>query len=160
MTDDDESVTNVSPEDRAYATIAGNVRRYGPWIALLAPFALISIVPMGQAGVLLVVLIYLLEAIAYAAVRSRRLGSHRGPGPALQALWAILAIVLIVGGLLARPGSDDLAPVAAIVIGLVIAAWIWRRVARASGESSIVFLARIGRQIVETVKRAIMSGGA
>ena len=142
-----------------YATIAAFQRRYGLWIALLAPLAIIWIVPMGQAGVLLAVLIYLGEAIVYAAVRSRRIGTRKGPGPALQALWGLFAILLIVGGLLARPGSDDPAPIVAIVIGLLIAGWVWARVARASGESTLVFLARIGRLIVETIKRAIVSGG-
>ena len=132
---------------------------FGPLVQPGCALALISIVPMGQAGVLLVVLIYLGEAIVYAAVRSRRLGRRKGPGPALQALWGMFAILLIVGGLLARPGSDNPAPLVAIVIGAVIAVWIWTRVARASGESSSAFLARIGRQIVETVRRAITLGG-
>jgi hypothetical protein len=146
-------------EDSVYATIVAFQRRYGLWIALLAPLALISIVPMGQAGVLLVVLIYLGEAIVYAGVRSRRSGTRKGPGAALQALWGLFAILLIVGGLLAVPGSDNPAPIGGIVIGVIIAGWIWARVARASGESSIEFLARIGRLIVEAVKRAIISGG-
>ena len=149
---------NSDREDSAYATIAAFLRRYGLWIALLAPLAIISIVPLGEASVLFVVVIYLGEAIVYAAVRRRRLGTSKGPGPALQALWAVLAMLLIIGGLLARPGPDDPAAVAAIVIGVVIAGWIWTRVARASGESSIAFLARIGRQIVEAVRRAITSG--
>ena len=148
-----------SREDSLYETIAAILRRYGLWIALIAPLVLISIVPMGQAGVLLVVLIYLGEAIVYAAVRSRRSGTRKGPGATLQALWGLFAILLIVGGLLTLPGSDNPAPLGAIVIGVIIAGWIWARVARASGESSIEFLARIGRLIVETVKRAIISGG-
>ena len=148
-----------SREDSLYETIATFLRRYGLWIALLAPFALISIVPMGPAGFLLVVLIYLGEAIVYAAVRSRRLGRRKGPGPALQALWGLFAILLIVGGLLALPGSDNPAPIGAIVVGVIIAGWIWARVSRASGESSRAFLARIGRQIVEAVRRAITLGG-
>jgi hypothetical protein len=150
---------NSDREDSISTTLAAIIRRYGVWIALLAPFALISVVPMGPAGVLLVVLIYLGEAIVYAAVRRRRVGTRKGPGPALQALWGFLAIVLIVGGLLARPGTDNPAAIGAVVIGVVIAVWVWARVARASGESSIEFLGRIGRQIVETVRRAIASGG-
>ena len=151
---------NSDREDSTYATIGAFLRRYVVHIALLAPLALISVVPMGPAGVLLVVLIYLGEAIVYAAVRSRRLGTRKGPGPALQALWGLFAILLIVGGLLARPGPANPAPIVAIVIGVLIAGWVWARVARASGESTLVFLARIGRQIVETVKRAITSGGS
>jgi hypothetical protein len=154
-----DRMPSSSREDSLYEAIAAFLRRYGLWIALLAPLALISIVPMGQAGVLLVVLIYLGEAIVYAAVRNRRLGRRKGPNPALQALWGVFAILLIVGGLLARPGSDNPVPIGAIVIGLVIAGWIWTRVARASGENSIAFLARIGREILEAVRRAITLGG-
>jgi hypothetical protein len=150
---------NSDREDSMYATLAAFLRRYGVWIALLAPLAFISIVPMGSAGVLLVVLVYLGEAIVYAAARSRRVGTRTGPGPALQALWGFLAIVLIVGGLLARPGIDNPAPIGAVVIGVAIAVRVWARVARASGESSIEFLTRIGRLIVETLRRAITSGG-
>jgi len=146
-------------EDSLYETIAAFLRRYGLWIALLAPLAIISIVPMGQAGVLLVVLTYLGEAIVYAAARGRRLGTRKGPGAALQALWSMFAILLIVGGLLARPGSDNPAPIVAIVVGVAIVGWIWTRVARASGESSVAFLGRMGRLILETVRRAITSGG-
>ena len=148
-----------SREDSVYAAIARLLHRYGLWIALLAPFALISIIPIGQAGILLVVVIYLGEAVAYAAARSRRIGRRAGPGPALQALWGVVAAALIIGGLLAFGGSGGPAGLVAVVIGLLIAGWLWTRVARASGESTIVFLARIGRQIAEAVRRAIVSGG-
>ena len=146
-------------EDSVYARIAAIQRRYGLWIALLAPLALISLVPMGQAGVLLVVLIYLGEAIAYVAVRRRRMGTRKGPGPALQALWVVAAALLILGGLFALSASGSPAGIVAIAIGVTIVVWVWARVARASGESTRVFLARMGRLIVETIKRAIVSGG-
>src|SRR4051812_22160349 len=96
-----------SREESAYATIARFLRRYSIYIAMLAPFALISVIPMGQAGVLVVVLIYLGEAIVYAATERRRQGTRRGPGPALQALWGVLAILLVIGGLAVFGGSGD-----------------------------------------------------
>jgi hypothetical protein len=46
-----------------------------------------------------------------------------------------------------------------IAIGALIVALVGARVARASGESTLVFFARIGRQIVESIRRAIVSGG-
>ena len=107
----------------------------------------------------LVAVTYLGEAIVYAAVRSRRVGTRKGPGPALQALWVVFAALLILGGLFALSASGAPAALVAIAIGVIIVGWVWTRVARASGESTLVFLARIGRQIVETVRRAITSGG-
>ena len=148
-----------SREDAVYEVVAASVRRYGFAIALVAPFLLISLVPMGEAGVLLVVLIYLGEAIVYAALRSKRMGRGAGPGPALQALWVILAVLLILGGLFALSGTGSPAATVGIAIGVLIVVWVWARVARASGESTLAFFARIGRQIVETIKRAIVSDG-
>jgi cytochrome c-type biogenesis protein CcmH/NrfF len=44
-----------SREDAAYATVFAFLRRYGWWIALIAPFVLISLVPMWGAPVLFLV---------------------------------------------------------------------------------------------------------
>jgi hypothetical protein len=145
-----------SREDVVYGTIAAYLRRYAAWIVVLAPLALISLVPMGPAGVLVVMVIYLNEAIVYAAVRRRRQGIRKGPGPALQALWAVLATLLIIGGLVGLSASGAIAAVIAIVIGMLIVGWVWARVARASGESTPVFVARIGRQILQAAGRAIL----
>jgi hypothetical protein len=48
--------------------------RYGVAIALAAPLVVISIVPMGQAGVAVAALIYLGEAVVFAVKRTRPRG--------------------------------------------------------------------------------------
>jgi hypothetical protein len=145
MTDPDEEPTG---EDAVYASLFAFVRKNAFLIALIAPPLLLSLLVKGEGVVLLVMLAYLGEAIVYAAVRRRRTGVRSGPGPALQALWVGLASLLIVGGLFGFAASGAAAGLVALALGIGIVAWMWSRVARASGEDSRVFVARIGRTIV------------
>jgi hypothetical protein len=144
-----------SREDAVYGTMAAFLRRHGFLIAAAAPLVLITLVPMGPASVLVVVLIYLGEAIVYAAVQRRRRGLRSGPGPALQALWVVFASCLIIAGLVGLSASGDPVALVAIALGLGIVAWLWSRVARASGEDSRVFVARIGRGVLAAVAAAV-----
>jgi hypothetical protein len=144
-------------EDSAYASRFGFLRRNGFLIALVAPLFLLSLVVKGPEFILLVAVIWLGEAIVYAAVQRRRRGVRAGPGPTLQALWVVLASLLFIGGLVGLAASGEPASIVAIALGVGIATWMWSRVARSSGEDSRMFVARIGRTIFVAGATAIGS---
>jgi hypothetical protein len=63
-----------SYEEVIYAVAVALFSRHGFAMALLAPLVIISLIPMGPVGVLLVVVIYLVEAIVYVAIQRHRRG--------------------------------------------------------------------------------------
>lgn len=146
MTDPPERQTR---EDAVYASLFAFLKRYGFFIAVVAPPFLLTPVVEGPAFVLIVATIWLGEAIVYAAVRRKAQGARSGPAPFLQALWIVFAVLAILGGLFGL-GAGQPAAVLAVALGLVIVAWVWRRVARASGEDSRVFVARIAGTIARS----------
>ena len=149
MTDQHEGPTR---EEAFYEAATAFLKRYGFMIAIAAPIVFISLVPVGSAAPLVILLTYLGEAIVYSAIQRVRRGDppgrgvRSGPGPGLQALYALLATLLIVGGLfgLGSAGrSPPILPILALSLGIGIVAWVWHRVSRASGERSSTFVARV-----------------
>lgn len=134
-----------SREEAIYSLVRTFLERYGFAIALVAPFVLLWLVPMGTGGVLVVLVIYLVEVIAYVGIQRRRRGipsgggARSGPAAGLQALWGVLAAVLIIGGLFglwAAGGSPPIVPIIALTLGIAIIAMVWHRVSRSSGEDT------------------------
>ena len=170
MTDQDEG---PGREEAFYEAATAFLKRYGFMIAIAAPVVFISLVPVGAAAPLIILLTYLGEAIVYSAIQRVRRGDPPGrgvrsaPGPGLQVLYGLLATLLILGGIVglgsAGP-SPPILPILAISLGIGIVAWVWHRVARASGERSSTFVARmagtmglVGRSAVSLlVVRAIL----
>jgi len=170
MTDQDEG---PSREEAFYLAATAFLKRHGFLIALVAPVVFVSLVPAGAAAPLIILLTYLGEAIVYAAIQRVRRGDPPGrgvrsaPGPGLQALYGLLAALLIIGGIFglgSGGGSPPILAVLALSLGIGLVAWVWQRVARASGENSASFVARIagtmgraGRSAVgELVVRVIL----
>jgi hypothetical protein len=134
----------TSREDAFYADVVSFVRRHSFMIALIAPLVLLWLFPMGSGGVLLILVIYLGEAIAYGAMQRVRRGRYPGPAPREDPL----AFVARVGGTLARVGLATLvtlvastiavaiglpgviALLVAVSVGMVLVAWILTRMLR------------------------------
>jgi hypothetical protein len=162
MTDPEEE---PSREEAIYSIVFAFLKRHGFAIALIAPLGLISLVPMGSAGVLVVLVIYLGEAIVYSAIQRKGRsapsdGIRSGPGPGLQALYVVLAALLIIGGLFGLGASDpstSFAPIIAISLGVAIVAWVWYRIARGSREHTLIFLGRTGGILARTLAAAAAS---
>jgi hypothetical protein len=97
----------ASSEDELYASTFAALRRAAPTIALLGPIILVSLLPDAQGGlaVLLVVIIYLFEAIAYAGLQRRRGVRPADPATALFSVSRWVRRLLVIG---------------AIAIGLVV----------------------------------------
>ncbi len=149
MSDQDE---RPSREEAFYESAAAFLKQHGFLIALLAPIVFISLAPVGSAAPLLILVTYLGEAIVYAAIQRLRRGDplgrgvRSGPGPGLQTLYGVLAALLIIGGIIGLGSSGESPPILAILalsLGIGLVAWVWHRVARASGENSATFVARI-----------------
>jgi hypothetical protein len=151
MTDPQDEPTR---EDTVYAGLFALIRRYGFFIAIVAPLLLVSPFVKGEAFVLVVATIWLVEAIVYAGALRRSRGIRSGPGPALQALWVVFAVLLITGGLFGIAASGSPVAFGAVALGLGIVSWVWRRVARASGDDSRAFASRIGRTIATAARDA------
>jgi hypothetical protein len=165
-----------SYEEVVYAVAVALFSRHGFAMAMLAPLAVIALIPMRSGGVLVVVVIYLVEAIAYAAIQRRRRSVPEGwsdprrpggrpghrriiPGPFVMAMSGLLAAALVTAGLLSSSASDGSAPVVLILtvsIALGLVASVWHRAARESNENSARFLGRIGGQLV----RVLLLGAA
>jgi hypothetical protein len=149
MTDQGEG---PSREEAFYEAATAFLKRYGFMIAIAAPVVFVSLVPVGAAAPLVILVAYLGEAIIYSAIRRAGRGRETGrgvrsgPGPGLQVLYGLLATLLIIGGIFglgsASP-SPPILPILAISLGIGIVAWVWQRVARASGEHSSTFAAGI-----------------
>ncbi|MEP6639393.1 MAG: hypothetical protein ABJC39_08595 [Chloroflexota bacterium] len=136
-------------EDAVDASLFAFLKRYGLFIAIGAPLIILSPVVKGGVFVLVVALMWLGEAIVYAAVRRRGRGVRSDPAPALQALWIVFAVLAILGGLFGLAVGQP-AAILAFALGAMIVAWVWRRVARASGEDSRDFVARIAGTIARS----------
>jgi len=149
MTDQGEEPTR---EEAFYAAATAFLRRHGFLIAVAAPVVFVSLLPVGTAAPLIVLLAYLGEAIVYGAIRRARRGDPPGrgvrsaPGPGLQALYGLLATILIIGGIFGIGSGGDAPPILAILalaLGIGVVAWVWNRVSRASGERTSAFVGRL-----------------
>jgi hypothetical protein len=112
----------------------------------------VSLLPVGAAAPLIILLTYLGEAIVYGVIQRVRRGDpsgrgvRSGPGPGLQTLYGLLAALLIIGGIFGLGSAGESPPILAILallLGIGIVAWVWHRVSRASGERSSIFVTRI-----------------
>ncbi len=107
-------------------------------IALILPVVLVSVFAKGPAQVLVLVVIYLIEAVGYAVYRRRNSGIASRPGPVLQVGYGCLGALLILAGLFvasSASGPSVLFGWALVVIGAASVGWMGRRVARGSGDS-------------------------
>lgn len=178
MTDQGEG---PSREEAFYAAATAFLKRNGFLIAVAAPVVFVSLVPAGTAAPLIILLAYLGEAIVYGAIKRAGRGDppgrgiRSGPGPGLQALYGLLATILIIGGIFGLGSAGDSPPILAllaIALGIGIVAWVWRRVSRASGEHTSVFVARlagttgqagrsaIGLVVARLIVAAVVAGAA
>jgi hypothetical protein len=106
----------LTREDAIYAAIDAYVRRNAFGIALVAPFLLVALLlpDGGGLNVLLVLIIYLAEAIAYAGMRRRQGVRLADPVDSLSAAarwaWRLVLIgitavsLVIVNAILSRIG--------------------------------------------------------
>jgi len=92
-------------EDRAYATLFASLGRNAFAIALVAPFLLVSLFPVGPIGVLLVLLIYLGEAFFYLGLQRRRGVRPADPvtslGTIARWVWRLIIAGAVAIGILA-----------------------------------------------------------
>jgi hypothetical protein len=110
MTDQGDEPTR---EEAFYAAATAFLKQHGFLIAVAAPVVFVSLLPVGTAAPLIILLAYLGEAIVYGAIRRAGRGDPPGrgvrsaPGPGLQALYGLLATILIIGGMfgIASPGE-------------------------------------------------------
>ena len=129
-------------------------------IALILPIVFVSVAVEGQPQALVVLVIYLFEAIGYAAWRRERAGVTSGPNPLLQASSGCLAAVLILAGLFVAGSSTGLSVAlgwALVIIGVATIVWIGRRVARASNDSLGGLVATEGSILWRTVPALLFS---
>jgi hypothetical protein len=153
-----------SREEAFYEAAAAFLKRHGFLIAVFAPVVFVSLVPVGAAAPLIILLAYLGEAIVYAAIQRAGRGDpagrgvRSGPGPGLQALHGLLAALLIIGGIFGLGSASDsppFLPILALSLGIGILAWVWRRVARASGEHTSMFVTRLAGTAGQAGRSAI-----
>ena len=102
-------------EDAVYAAIFAFLRKNSVLIAFVAPFVVISLLPVGPVGIVLVPIVWLFEAIGYAAVQRRRGVRPADPATAatssLRWAWRLIVIgvsavaIVVVNRILASIGG-------------------------------------------------------
>jgi uncharacterized membrane protein len=143
-------------EDVLYTRLFSYLKQNGVVIALAAPVVLVWILPIGPAGVLVVPLIYLGEAIVYAAAQRKRRGVRPGPGAGLQALWRLLASLLILGGGFGFVATGEPVAAFAVALGVGILMLIWSRTTRVTGDDTTAFAGRMMRLVGAAILTAIV----
>ena len=158
MTDPEESLSRM---DAFFDSLGEFLRKNAFAIALIAPFVVIAVLPIGSAAVLVLLVIYLAEAMLYVFMRRGHRDGPRdrsGPGVGVQVLSGVLATIFILGGIAGLWSSSEgvpLVPILAIGLGIGIIALVWNRVSRASGDRTTALAGRMAGIVGEAGESAI-----